>query len=137
MEFAENLALDVFVDLALVVAPGLQPVEQMGVRGAEEDDEVEPALGEKVAGVKLEDDAALLRHHGLERVTHHVFIKLRHVERLIPVFVEVSLPDQLRQLDIGKPFQIVILGKLRLKQGAKRRFPHAWSPRDEDVRQKR
>ena len=88
-EFTEDLTLNVFLNFVIFVATLLETVEQVGVVTAQEDDQLEPTLGEEVAAVELEDDATLLAHHGLQLVAHHILIKLWHIELFIPSFVKL------------------------------------------------
>ncbi|CBY01050.1 predicted protein [Plenodomus lingam JN3] len=53
-----NLAVHVLLELLSLVAPGREPVVEDGGVAAQDDDEVDPALGEEVAGVPVEYVAA-------------------------------------------------------------------------------
>lgn len=62
-----GLRCGVFTRLPAAAAPRFEPVEQHGVVRAQDEDEVEKALGKEVVGVIVHHDAALFRH-GLQLV---------------------------------------------------------------------
>lgn len=87
-ENAENLAVDILVDFFLIVAALLQSVKKLLVIAPQNDDQIKPALREKITRVELQDDAALL-HEGLEFIANHVFVEFGHVKLLVPSFVQL------------------------------------------------
>ena len=91
LQHVQDLALDVLCDLFLGIPALLKPVEELGVVASKKHHQLEPALGEEVARVELKDDAAALRHEGLQLVADHILVELRHVELLVPLLVQLFL----------------------------------------------
>ena len=85
--------------------------------------------------MKLQDDSSTAAHQGLKLVTDHVDVEFRHIELLVPILVELFRLNQICQLNILEPVNLVFFRKLIFEKGAERGLAHSWSPCYQDVRQ--
>ena len=134
-QLTEDLALDVLRDLCVIIAAFLEAVVQVCVVASEQHHQLEPALREEVTAVELEDDAALLRHHGLQLVADHVLVELGHIKLIVPRLVQLLFADQIGELDVREALDLEFVRQPLLQLLAQRGLADARRTCDQNVRQ--
>ncbi len=118
LEDVEDLALDVLGDLLLPVASLLKAIVELRVVTTEENHQLEPSLGEEVTRVELKYNASSAAHKRLELIADHVDVKFGDIKLLIPALVQLLRLNEISELHVLEPLDLVLFLQLVLQEGA-------------------